>query len=180
MTEIQNQSVLAFAAGAAIQLWVVWKLRRIRARRGRRFPLRWIAWTGFAVGGLTVALWTESFLATTRAYQTLSSIATEDLWSEVLGHLRWMWQPLAGACVALIGLAWHPRSFAVTAGLVVVAGVLLSVVVGAWLFATNHDGLMFRILVVPGGLGVVAALVGFGTATTLWMAIGRWIWRTPI
>jgi hypothetical protein len=26
----------------------------------------------------------------------------------------------------------------------------------------------------------VAAFVGFGAATTLWMAIGRWIWRSPV
>ena len=179
MTEIQSQTGLVVAAGAAVQVWVVWKLRRIRERRGRRFPQRWIAWTGIAVAGLAIALWTESFLATTRAYQSLTA-ESDLLWNDLLGHLRWLWQPLAGMCVALMGLARHPRSLTGTAGLVVVTGALASVMVASWLFATNHDGLVFRILVLPGGLGLVAALVGFGAATTLWMAIGRWIWRTPV
>jgi hypothetical protein len=179
MTEIQSQSALALAAGVAVQLWIVWTLRRIRERRGRRFPLRWIAWTGIGVTCLALALCTESFLATTRAYQSLSS-ESDQLWSDLLGQLRWMWQPLAGVCIALLGLARHPRSFAVTAGLVVVAGVLVSVMMAAWLFVTNHDGLVFRILVLPGGLGLVAGVVGFGAATTLWMAIARWVWRTPV
>ena len=180
MTEIQRQACLVFAAGAAIQVWVVWRLRGIRLRRARRFPLRWVAWTGSVVVCAAVWLWTESFLVTTQAYQTLSFPDTSDLWGDMLGHLRWMWQPFAGVCLALLGLAWHPRSLAATAGLVAAAGVLMSVMVATWLFATNHEGLVFRILVLPGGLGLVAAFVGFGAATTLWMAIGRWIWRTPV
>jgi hypothetical protein len=180
MTEIQSQCGLVFAGAAAIQMWVVWTLRRIRERRGRRFPRRWIVWTGSVVTCAAVALWTESFLVTTRAYESLSAIDTLNLWSGMLGHVRWMWQPFCGLCIALLGLAWHPRSYAATAGLVAAAGLLASLMVAAWLFATNHEGLVFRILVLPGGLGLVAAFVGFGAATTLWMAIGRWLWRSPV
>jgi hypothetical protein len=46
-----------------------------------------------------------------------------------------------------------------------------------WLFTTIHARLVFRLLVVAGGLGVVASVAGFTTATAVWMAIGRWIWR---
>lgn len=180
MTAIQSQSLVVFAGGAAIQAWVVWKLRRARLRRGRRFPLRWIVWTGSVVACAAVALWMESFLVTSRAYETLGEGAVDNLWADLFGHLGWTWWPLAGVCVVLAGLASHPRSLAATAGLVAAAGVLVGVMVAAWLFATNHEGLLLRILVLPGGLGLVAALVGFGAATTLWMAIGRWIWRTPV
>jgi hypothetical protein len=180
VTDIQTQCAVTFAAVAAVQVWLVWKLRRVRERQRRRFPLRWIAWAGGIVACVAVVLATEAFLTTTRAYETLSYAGTSDLWSDTVGHLRWMWQPAAGLCVVLLGLAWHPRSLVATAGLVVAAGVLVSLMVATWLFVTNHDGLVFGILVLPGGLGLVSAFIGFGVATTLWMAISRWIWRAPV
>lgn len=46
-----------------------------------------------------------------------------------------------------------------------------------WLNAANHHEAVFRLLLLPGGAGVVASLIGFSTATARWMAIGRWIWK---
>lgn len=180
MTDIQTQCAVIFAAVAVVQVWLVWKLRRVRERRGRRFPLRWIVWTGSTVASVAVVLATESFLTTTQAFETLSYASTLDFWSDTVGHLLWMWQPTVGLCVVALGLAWHPRSLVATAGLVVAAGVLASLMVATWLFVTTHDGLVFTMLVLPGGLGLVSAFVGFGAATTLWLAISRWIWRAPV
>jgi hypothetical protein len=82
---------------------------------------------------------------------------------------------LLGAVVLV--LVMRPRSDRVVTGLVVAAGVLVSWIVAMWLFTTNHQQTVFRLLVLPGGLAALASLMGFGAATALWMAIGRWIWK---
>jgi hypothetical protein len=76
----------------------------------------------------------------------------------------------------LFGLA-RPRPDAVVTAIVAAAGVLVSWIVAMWLFTTNHLEAVFRVMVLPGGLGIVASLVGFTAATGVWMAIGRWVWK---
>jgi hypothetical protein len=161
-----------FAAGAAIEIWLI---RRVRC--SQRFPVRWIASAAIVAAGLAVALWVESFLITQMLYQTVGDGARTSPWEDVQGHIRRSAPPLAGLAIVLVGLVCHPRSAAAIAGLVTAAGLLLSWMVAMWLFVTNHQPVVFRLLVVPGGLGALASVVGFAAATAIWMAIGRWIWR---
>jgi hypothetical protein len=161
-----------FAAGILVDVWLV---RRIR--RSRRFPVRWIAFAALVAAVVSAALWVESFLATQLSYQTLGEGARADVWRELRAHAGRSWPLLAGVAAALLGLVWHPRSEAAITALVVAAGVLLSWMAAMWLYTTNHQPLVFRLLVLPGGLGVVASLVGVSASLALWMAIGRWIWR---
>ncbi|WP_410961824.1 hypothetical protein, partial [Salmonella sp. SAL4359] len=87
------------------------------------------------------------------------------------------WPFLAPLGVVLLVLVKRPRSDAAVAALVATAGVLVSWIAAMWLYTTNHHPFVFQLLVLPGGLGVLASLIGFSTATALWMAIGRWIWK---
>jgi hypothetical protein len=163
-----------FAGGAVIQAWVV-----LRSRRTRRFPTRWIAPAALVAAFLALGLWVESFLATQLAYQTVGAGARVGVWDDLPRHVSRSWPPLAGVAVVLAALARHPASKRAVAVLVAVAGALLSWIVAMWLFDTNHGPLAFRVLVLPGGLGIVASVVGFAASTALWMAIARWIWRRP-
>jgi hypothetical protein len=161
-----------FAAAAAIDVWLI---RRIR--RSQRFSVRWIASAAIVAAGLAMALWVESFLITQLLYQTVGDGAPTSPWEDLQGHVRRSVPLLAGLGVVLLGLVYHPRSEAAIAGLVTTAGLLLSWMVAMWLFATNHQPVVFSLLVMPGGLGALASVVGFAAATAIWMAIGRWIWR---
>jgi len=100
-----------------------------------------------------------------------------DIWAELQMHVERTVPLLAPLAVVLLALLAHPRSDAVMGGLVAAAGVLVSWIAAMWLFTTNHQPGVLRVLVLPGGLGVLASLVGFGAATALWMAISRWWWK---
>jgi hypothetical protein len=162
-----------FAAGALVELWVV----RGRLRRTRPFPPEWAAITSIAAALMAAVLWVEPFLATQLAYQTVGEGARATPVSELQAHVHRSWPLAAGVALALLLLLRHPRSNAVVAALVVTSGILVSWMAAMWLFATNHSALVFRVLIVPGGLGMGASVAGFTTATALWVAIGRWIWK---
>ena len=162
-----------FVAGALVELWIVHK----RMRRSRPFPPEWALTSAVAAALMGAALWVEPFLATQLAYQTVGEGARATPMSDLWAHIQRAWPLVAGVALALLALVAHPRSVAVVAVLVASAGVLVSWMAAMWLFATNHSAIAFQILIVPGGLGVVASLAGFTTATALWVAIGRWIWR---
>ena len=160
-----------FAAGAAIEMWLV---RRIQ--RSRRFRVQWIASAAIAAALLSAILWAESFLVTKLIYQTVGEGARVDAWQQLQSHVSRSWPLLAVLGAILLGLA-RPRADAAAIGMVAAAGVLASWIVAMWLFTTNHQEAVFRVMVLPGGLGVVASLVGFTAATGIWMAIGRWVWK---
>ena len=161
-----------FVAGAVVEVWLV-----TRIRRWGRFPLEWVLFTLMLGACLWAGLWAESFLATRFAYQTVGEGSRVDAWAELRWHVARSWPLLAPLAIVLLGLVMRPRFHAVVAALVAAAGVLVSWIVAMWLFTTNHHPAMFQLLVLPGGLGVLAALVGFTAATAIWMAIGRWIWK---
>ena len=160
-----------FAAGAAIEMWLV---RRIQ--RSQRFRVQWIATAAIAAAFLSAVLWAESFLVTQLTYQTVGEGARVSAWEPLLSHVSRSWPLLAVLGGVLFGLA-RPRPDPVVTGIVAAAGVLVSWIVAMWLFTTNHLEAVFRVMVLPGGLGVVASLVGFTAATGIWMAIGRWVWK---
>ena len=160
-----------FAAAAAIDIWVV---RRIQ--RSRRFRVHWIAGALLGAAVLSAVLWAESFLVTQLAYQTVGEGARGDAWAQLRSHVTRSWPLLAVLAAVLLGLL-RPRADAAVLGLVAAAGVLASWLVAMWLFTTNHSDALFRVMVFPGGLGIVASLVGFTAATGIWMAIGRWVWK---
>jgi hypothetical protein len=160
-----------FAACAAIDIWVV---RRIQ--RSRRFRVQWIAGAAMAAALLSAVLWAESFLVTQLTYETVGEGARVNAWQQLWSHLSRSWPLLAALGAVLLGLA-RPRGDAVVIGMVAAAGVIASWMVAMWLFTTNHLEALFQIMVLPGGLGVVASLVGFTAATGMWMAIGRWVWK---
>jgi hypothetical protein len=166
-----SQQWPVFAAVAAFEAWLV---RRIR--RSRRFPVQWIAAAALAAACLAAVLWFESLLATRLASQTIAEGLPARPWTDLLAHVQRSWPLLAGVGVAVLGLVWHPRSEAAMTGLVAAAGVLVSWNVTMWLFVTHHGAAMFHLRILPGGLGVVASLVGVPASLALWMAVGRWIW----
>ena len=161
-----------FAAFAIFEMWLV---RRVR--RSGRFRAAWIASISVVAALLVAVLWVESFLAAQLVYQTVGEGATFDVWNEFEGHFMRTWPLLAPLGVVLLTLLTHPRSDAVMGSLVAALGVLASWIVAMWLFTTNHQPGLFQALVSLSGLGVLASLVGFGSATALWMAINRWWWR---
>ena len=161
-----------FAVSAVIEVWLV-----TRIRRAQRFPVRWIVPVALVAVGLAAALWVESFLTTQLLYQTVGEGARVDPWADLRAHVRRSLPLLAALGVVLFGLARRPRSESVIAGLVAAAGVLVSWTAAMWLFLTNHQPAVFTLLVLPGGLGVVASVIGTMASLALWMAIGRWIWK---
>jgi hypothetical protein len=106
-------------------------------------------------------------------YETVGEAARVNAWEQLRSHVSRSWPLLAALGAVLLGLA-RPRADAAVVGMVAAAGVLVSWIVAMWLFTTNHLEAVFRVMVLPGGLGVVASLVGFTAATAIWMAIGRW------
>lgn len=162
-----------FAAGALVELWIVIKWMR----RVRPFPLEWVLISVVAAVSMAVALWFEPFLATRLANETIGEGAHATMSSDLLAHVRRAWPFVVALLSLVLALAAHPRSNLLAAVLVAAVGVLASWMAAMWLFTTIHSPLVFRMLVVAGGLGVVASIAGFTTATALWMAIGRWIWR---
>lgn len=160
-----------FAAGAAIEMWLV-----VRIQRSRRFRVQWIAAAAIAAGLLSAVLWAESFLVTQLTYQTVGEGARADAWGQLRSHVSRSWPLVAALGAVLLGLA-RPRAGAAVLAMVAAAGVLVSWIVAMWLFTTNHLEAVFMVMVLPGGLGVVASLVGFTAATAIWMAIGRWVWK---
>jgi hypothetical protein len=161
-----------FVAAGVVEVWLV-----IRVRRWGRFPFPRVMFAIVLGALLAAGLWAESFLATRLAYQTLSENVRVDAWDELRGHVARSWPLLVPLAMVLLGLVMRPRSLAAVAALVVAAGVLASWIVAMWLFTTTHSPTLFQLLVLPGGLGIVASLVGFTAATAIWMAIGRWIWK---
>ena len=161
-----------FVAASVAELWLV-----VRIRRWGRFPFSRVMFAVVLAALLGAGLWAESFLATQFAYQTLSENARVDWWHELRGHFDRSWPLAVPLAIVLLGLVMRPRSQSAVAVLVAAAGVLASWIVARWLFTTTHSPTMFQLLVLPGGIGVVAALVGFSAATAIWMAIGRWIWK---
>jgi hypothetical protein len=170
-TDTMRQYWPIFAAGAVFEVWLV---RRIR--RSRRYPARWIALAAILTACGLAALWVESFLATQLLYQTVGEGARVNPWEELRAHVARSLPLIAALGVVLLGIVAHPRSDIAMAAWVAAAGVLASWNVAMWLFTTNHQVAVFRLLVLPGGLGVVASLLGFTAATALWMAIARWLW----
>lgn len=160
-----------FAVGAAIEVWLV---RRIR--RSGRFRVAWIA-SSVVAAVLVAVLWAESFLAAQFAYQTVGEGATFDVSQELAGHYLRTRPLLAPLGVVLLAVLTHPRSDAVMGGLVAAFGVLVSWIVTMWLFTTSHQPGLFQVLVNLSGLGLLASFIGFGSATALWMAISRWWWK---
>jgi hypothetical protein len=161
-----------FVAAGVVEVWLV-----IRVRRWKRFPFPWVMFAIVLGALLAAGLWADSFLATRLAYQQLGENARVDVWDELRGHIARSSPLLVPLAMVLLGLVLRPRSLAGVAALVVAAGVLASWIVATWLFTTTHSPTLFQLLVLPGGLGIVASLVGFTTATAIWMAIGRWIWK---
>jgi hypothetical protein len=162
-----------FAAGALVELWIV----VTRMRHARPFPPEWAVTSAIAAVSIGMALWVEPFLATRLVNETVGDGAHATAWNDVQAHLQRSWPLAAALVVVVLALVSHPRSTALVAFLVATAGVLASWMAAMWLFTTIHARLVFRLLVVAGGLGVVASVAGFTTATAVWMAIGRWIWR---
>ena len=162
-----------FAAGALAQGWLV----ITRMRRSRPFPPVWALTSAVAAVLTAVALWVEPFLATQLVNETVVENSHADVSSDMLAHFQRSWPLAAGLVSVVLALVAHPRSSALAAVLVAAAGFLASWMAAMWLFTTIHSPLVFRLLVVAGGLGVVASIAGFATATAVWMAIGRWIWR---
>ena len=160
-----------FAAGAAIEMWLV---RRVQ--RSRRFRVQWIASAAIAAALVSAVLWAESFLVARLTHETVGAVDRLDTWQQLQSHLSRSWPLLAALGAVMLGLA-RPRADAVVIGIVACAGVLVSWIVAMWLFTTNHLEAVFRVMVLPGGLGAVASLVGFTAATAIWMAIGRWVWK---
>jgi hypothetical protein len=161
-----------FAAGAALEVWLVRRIRRVG-----RFPAYWIVSTLLATAGLSAALWAQGFIAVQLAYQTVGEGARVNVLQELGWHFARTRPLLAPLGVVLLVLVMRPRSDRVVTGLVVAAGVIVSWIVAMWLFTGTHQPLVLGLLVLPGALGVVASLIGFSAATALWMAIGRWIWK---
>ena len=141
------------------------------------FRVAWIASISIAAMLLAAVLWGESFLASNLAYQTAGEGATFDVWRDLGAHFERARPVLILLGAVVLVLVMRPRSDRVVTGLVVAAGVLVSWIAAMWLFTTNHQPTVFRLLVLPGGLAALASLMGFGAATALWMAIGRWIWK---
>jgi hypothetical protein len=162
-----------FAAGALAEAWLVIK----RMRRSRPFPPVWALTTAIAAAAMAVTLWVEPFLATQLVNETIGEGAHAEISSELLAHVQRSWPPAVGLLFVVLALVARPRSSALVAVLVPAAGFLASWIAAMWLFTTIHSPFVFRLLVVRGGLAVVASMAGFTTATALWMAIGRWIWR---
>jgi hypothetical protein len=161
-----------FVAAGVVEMWLV-----VRIRRQGRFPFSRVMFAIILATLLPAGLWAESFLATQFAYQTLSETPRVDWWNELRGHLDRSWPLLVALGFVLSALVMRPRSQAAVALLVAAAGVLASWIVAMWLFTATHSPTLFQLLVLPGGLGIVASLVGFAAATAIWMAIGRWIWK---
>lgn len=162
-----------FAAAAATGVWLLGKVMR----RWRRIPRAWIGIASLALVAMAASLWMESFLAARLVYETAGEGAQMHPWQDLEGHY-WRSRPLlVMLAVVLLPLAGHPRSVRLRAGLVATAGVLASWIVAMWLYVSSHQPIVFRFLVVPGGLAIVASLVGFTAATLLWMVIARWAWR---
>jgi hypothetical protein len=161
-----------FTTGAAVELWLVRRLWR----RGR-FPFDSVLVVGGLALLLLAVLWSQSFLATQFAFQTLTEDRRVDVWGDVRAHLDRSWPLLAPLVIVLVVLAKRPRSHAFVALLVAAAGFLVSWLVAMWLFTTTHHPLVFQLLVLPGGLGLVASLAGYTAATAMWMGIARWIWK---
>jgi hypothetical protein len=170
-TDTMREYWPVFAAAATLEFWLV---RRIR--RSHRFPVRWIASAAIATVLLAVLSWAESYLATQLIYQTVGEGARVNFWQELRWHFSRSWPLIPALGVVVAGLVARPRSETVMAALVAAAGVLASWIAAMWLFTTSHQEAVFQLLVLPGGLGVVASLIGFPAATALWMAIARWIW----
>ena len=160
-----------FAAAAAIEMWLV---RRIQ--RSRRFRVQWIASAAIAAALLSAVLWAESFLVMRLTHETVGPADRLGTWQQLQSHVSRSWPLLAVLGGVLFGLA-RPRPDPVVTGIVAAAGVLVSWIVAMWLFTTNHLEAVFRVMVLPGGLGVLASLVGFTAATGIWMALGRWVWK---
>jgi hypothetical protein len=170
--QIWRQYWPAFFAGAVVEVWLV-----LSIRRARRFSFnRTVSAVALAVG-FAAALWVQAFLATALAYQTLGEQPRVSAWQDLQAQVWRSWPPGLALAAVLLALLRHPRSGVVVATLVVLAGALVSWMTAMWLFVTHHHDLVFRVLVLPGGLGVVAAVMGVLASTALWMAIGRWIWR---
>ena len=161
------------AAGALAEAWLVIK----RMRRSRPFPAVWALASAVAAVAMAVTLWVEPFLATELFNGTLGERSPVDISSELLAHFQRSWPLAAGLASVVMALVAHPRSNALAAVLVAAAGFFASWMAAMWLFTTIHSPFVFQLLVAAGGLGVVASIAGFTTATALWMAIGRWIWR---
>jgi hypothetical protein len=163
---------LVFAAAAAATA----RLAR-RIRRSRRYALEGIVASIIVSAGIATALWTESLQATRLVYESAGEGVRVRPWADVQQHLARTWPLFAGLGVVLLGLISHPRSERAVLALVAAAGVLASWIVAMWLWATSHHQVLTGVLILPGGLGLVASVVGFPVAVALWMAIGRWIWR---
>jgi len=170
--ETMSECWPVFVAGAAVEVWVVRQIRRTG-----RFRAAWVASISIAVLLLPAVLWGESFLASNLADQTAGDGAIFDAWRDLGTHFARAWPLLVLLGVVLLALVRRPRSDRLATGLVVAAGVLVSWIVAMWLFTTNHQPMVFRLLVLPGGLAALASIIGFGSATALWMAIGRWVWK---
>lgn len=170
--ETMRQCWPVFAAGAIVQTWLV-----MRSRRSRHFPVRWIAPAAIVSALLAALLGVESFLTTQLAYETVGEGARAQPWlANLEAQVARSW-PLAGVAVLWLALVREPRARRTVALLTAGIGILLSWTVAMWLFVTNHGPLVFGLLVLPGGLGVVASVVGFTAAGALWMATAKWLWR---
>jgi hypothetical protein len=160
-----------FVAGAVVEVWV---MRRIR--RWGRFPFQWVVLTAMVPVLLSAVLWGESYLARQSILATIGETGISP-WEELGWHLERSQPLLAPLAIVLLGLVKRPRSEALVSALVSAAGALASWIVAMWLYTTDHEPAVVRLLILPGVLGMVAALVGFPAATAVWMAIGRWVWR---
>ena len=160
-----------FLAGAVAQVWLV---RRIR--RWGRFPLEWVVFAAAAPTVVLVGFWGESFVAGRAIAATIGETGVGE-WEELGWHFARSRPLLAPLAVVLLALSLRPRSETVVAGLVTAAGVLVSWVVAMWLYTRPHSPEVVGVFVRAGSLGVVATFIGVTTATAVWMAIGRWIWK---
>ena len=170
--ETLRQSWPVFTAAAALEVWLV---RRIR--RSRRYPFEAVVFAGGPAAALAAALWGQSFVAAQLVYDSVGEGVRVNVWEDLQLHLWRSWPLLAALGAVLAGLVSHPRSDHVVAALVATAGVLVSWTAAIWLFVNSHHEVVHRVLLLPGGLGVVASMLGVLTSLALWMAIGRWIWR---
>ena len=168
-----SQSWPVFTAAAALEVWLV---RRIR--RSRRYPFEAIVFTAGAAAGLAAALWGQSFVATQLVYDSVGEGVRVNPWQNLVEHASRSWPLLAALVAVLLGLVLHPRSDHVIAALVATAGVLVSWTAAMWLFVNSHHDVVFRVLVLPGGSGTVASAIGMLASLALWMAIARWVWRS--
>ena len=165
--EVLGREWPAIAGGAAIQVYVAQ-----RVYRSSQYSVRWIAVSaGMALVGV-VAFGVESTLSAERLFENIGEGVHVRMGDEL--SLRWhmTWPALLGFGVTQLAVP-ACRSEGAFIAVAAAAGVLASWVIAIWLFTTNHYDLLLRVFLMPGGVGIVASVLGFTASSALWMTTIR-------